>query len=151
MMSPCVFLCRNPPQEIGVQGVVPTSSSSSAGSNSGGTEEGKDDGEYSESSDFHDDLDEEEQDMLIMIQAESSEAEADARRHRFNPHDAGNAIDNDDSDRGASPLLPSPVHHHPLPLDDHVRVVCAAADDDEGGLAVVSPEKENHDKLHKAN
>ena len=146
------ILRRKPLQENGLQGVAPTPSSSSEGSDSGETEEGEDDGEYSESSDFHDDLDEEEQDMLIMIQAETSEAEAEARRHGFNPHDAGSGIgivDDSDSDGGASPLLASPVDYHPLPLNDHVRVVCAGADEEEGGVVVVSPEKENHDKLEK--
>jgi len=145
------ILRRKPLQENGVQGVAPTPSSSSEGSDSGDTEEGEDDG-YSESSDFHDDLDEEEHDMLIMIQAETSEAEAEARRHGFNPHDAGNGIgivDDSDSDGGTSPLLASPADYHPLPLNDHVRVVCAGADEEEGGVVVVSPEKENHDKLEK--
>lgn len=143
------ILRRKPLQENGMPGVASTPSSSSQGSDSGETEEGEDDGEYSESSDFHD-LDEEEQDMLMMIQAESSEAEAEARRHGFNPQDAGNGIgivDDSDSDGGASPLLASPVHLHPL--NDHVRVVCAGADEEEGSVIVVSPEQEKNDKLEK--
>ena len=129
------LLRRKPLQQNGAQGLAPSSSSESS-------EEGEDDGEYSESSDFHDDLDEEEQDMLMMIQAESSEAEAEARRLGFNTGNGVSIVDDDDSDGGASPLLVSPVHHHPMPLDDHIRVV-TGADEEEGGVVV---EKEKHDK-----
>jgi len=134
-------LRRKPLQQNGAQGAAPSSSSES--DEEGETEEGEDDGEYSESSDFHDDLDEEEQDMLMMIQAESSEAEAEARRLGFNAGSGVSIVDDDDSDGGASPLLASPVHHHPMPLDDHIQVVTTGGDEEEGGVVV---EKEKHDK-----